>query len=118
MFRIWFFSGFFGSSFALRRTSRGPWNEGRSPEFGEEWIYVKDPGRQVRETDGLTQLEPSVDRMRSTARNCPPPLAQIGALGTPPALEPYPLVFCPPSLLRPLHERAFFCARRFWRKGR
>ncbi len=37
---------------------RGPWNEGRSTGFGEEWQYVADPYAQVLESDGLTQLEP------------------------------------------------------------
>ncbi len=46
------------SDHSLGGEARGPWNEGRSPEFDEEWLYVEDPGRQVRETDGLTQLEP------------------------------------------------------------
>lgn len=33
---------------------RGPWNEGASPEMGEEWRYVDDPVTYVRETEGLT----------------------------------------------------------------
>lgn len=32
---------------------RGPWNEGKSPEFGETWQYIKDPLKYVHETDGL-----------------------------------------------------------------
>ena len=36
---------------------RAPWNEGRSTGFGEEWQYVADPLAQVRETDGLTEVE-------------------------------------------------------------
>ena len=36
---------------------RGPWNEGRSTGFGEEWQYIADPHRQVIETDGLTKVE-------------------------------------------------------------
>jgi Mn-containing catalase len=31
----------------------GPWNEGKSPEFGEEWKYIQDPKTHVRETNGL-----------------------------------------------------------------
>jgi Mn-containing catalase len=31
----------------------GPWNEGTSPEFGEEWKYIQDPKKHVRETNGL-----------------------------------------------------------------
>ncbi len=32
---------------------RGDWNEGMSPELGEEWRYVSDPLQHVRETNGL-----------------------------------------------------------------
>lgn len=32
---------------------KGPWNEGKSPEFGEEWKYIDDPIEHVRQTDGL-----------------------------------------------------------------
>lgn len=32
---------------------RGPWNEGQSPEFLEEWRYIDDPVEHVRETMGL-----------------------------------------------------------------
>lgn len=32
---------------------KGPWNEGKSPEFGEEWRYIDDPIEHVRQTDGL-----------------------------------------------------------------
>lgn len=32
---------------------KGPWNEGKSPEFGEEWKYIEDPIEHVRQTDGL-----------------------------------------------------------------
>ena len=35
----------------------GPWSEGISPEFGEEWRYVEHPRAQVLETDGLTKLD-------------------------------------------------------------
>src|SRR5215204_3299238 len=31
----------------------GPWNEGQSPEFGEEWKYISDPKQRVKETNGL-----------------------------------------------------------------
>ncbi len=36
---------------------RGPWNEGRSTGFGEEWQYIADPRRHACETDGLTKVE-------------------------------------------------------------
>ncbi len=32
---------------------KGPWNEGTSPELGEEWEYISDPISYVQETDGL-----------------------------------------------------------------
>lgn len=46
------------SNHSMGDDARGPWNEGRSTGFDEEWIYVEDPQRQVMETDGLTRLEP------------------------------------------------------------
>lgn len=33
---------------------RGPWNDGQSPEFLEEWRYIDDPVQHVRDTMGLT----------------------------------------------------------------
>lgn len=38
--------------------ARGPWNEGESTELKEEWQYINNPGVQVRETDGLIDMEP------------------------------------------------------------
>lgn len=35
----------------------GPWNEGRSTHFGEDWQFIKDPIKHVRETDGLLKEE-------------------------------------------------------------
>ncbi|HEY0029878.1 MAG TPA: manganese catalase family protein [Bacteroidia bacterium] len=32
---------------------RGPWNQGVSPEFKEEWQYISNPLAHVRETNGL-----------------------------------------------------------------
>ena len=32
---------------------RGPWNEGQSPEFLEEWKYIDDPIQHVHDTMGL-----------------------------------------------------------------
>lgn len=37
---------------------RGPWNEGTSTQFQEEWQYVENPIEKVRETDGLREVEP------------------------------------------------------------
>lgn len=31
----------------------GPWNEGKSPELGEEWKYIDNPVQHVRDTNGL-----------------------------------------------------------------
>jgi Mn-containing catalase len=36
---------------------RGPWNEGISPELGEEWQYIDDPVKYVAETDELLNAE-------------------------------------------------------------
>ena len=38
--------------------ARGPWNEGESTGLGEQWQYIDDPLEHVRQTDGLTDLEP------------------------------------------------------------
>lgn len=32
---------------------KGPWNEGKSPELGEEWQLIANPLEYIRETDGL-----------------------------------------------------------------
>ncbi|MCD0486933.1 manganese catalase family protein [Pedobacter sp. MC2016-14] len=37
---------------------RGPWNEGLSTQFKEEWQFVENPIETVRETEGLSTLEP------------------------------------------------------------
>ena len=37
---------------------RGPWNEGASPELGEEWQYVQDPLSHVIQTNGLLDQQP------------------------------------------------------------
>jgi Mn-containing catalase len=37
---------------------RGPWNQGKSPEFGETWQYIKDPLSHVKETNGLLDRKP------------------------------------------------------------
>lgn len=36
---------------------KGPWNEGKSPEMGEEWQFVEDPLEHVQQTDGLLDEE-------------------------------------------------------------
>ena len=35
----------------------GPWCEGKSTQFGEEWQYVEHPRQQVLETEGLTEVK-------------------------------------------------------------
>jgi len=37
---------------------RGPWNEGKSTQLGETWQYIADPLPMVRESEGLSTLEP------------------------------------------------------------
>ena len=37
---------------------RGPWNEGISPKFQEDWKYIDDPIAHVRQTDGLVDEVP------------------------------------------------------------
>ncbi|MFO7721246.1 MAG: manganese catalase family protein, partial [Gillisia sp.] len=32
---------------------KGPWNEGKSPELGEEWQFIANPIEHVEQTDGL-----------------------------------------------------------------
>ncbi|HLP53647.1 MAG TPA: manganese catalase family protein [Fluviicola sp.] len=35
----------------------GPWNEGKSPELGEEWQFIEDPLQHVKDTNGLLEEE-------------------------------------------------------------
>lgn len=35
----------------------GPWNEGSSPEMGEEWQFIEDPHQHVLDTNGLLEDE-------------------------------------------------------------
>ena len=58
------------SNHSMGGDARGPWNEGTSTGFGEEWQYVEDPLAQVRRTDGLTDLKPSgTDRTEASVRS-------------------------------------------------
>jgi len=55
---------------------RGPWNEGTSSQLGEGWQYIADPLARVRETDGLTTLEPQgTDRTMDTVADADDMLA-------------------------------------------
>ncbi len=38
-------------------SSRGPWNEGKSPGLGESWEYIEDPVSHVLKTNGLLNEE-------------------------------------------------------------
>lgn len=47
----------------------GPWNEGKSPEMGEEWQFIEDPISHVTETDGLLNEEiEGTDRTEKTVQ--------------------------------------------------
>lgn len=48
---------------------KGPWNEGKSPEMGEEWQFVANPLEHVRETNGLLDEKAAgTDRTDSTVQ--------------------------------------------------
>lgn len=34
-------------------SSKGPWNEGKSPQLGESWVYIEDTVSHVMKTNGL-----------------------------------------------------------------
>ncbi len=38
--------------------ARGPWNEGQSSRFDEQWQYIENPKEHVTATKGLTEIEP------------------------------------------------------------
>lgn len=38
--------------------ARGPWNQGKSTQLQEEWQYIQDPLKRVRETSGMLNVEP------------------------------------------------------------
>ncbi|MDB5228941.1 MAG: manganese catalase family protein [Bacteroidota bacterium] len=47
----------------------GPWNEGESPEFGEEWQYIDDPISYIDDTNGLLQVVPEgTDRSEASVQ--------------------------------------------------
>ncbi|MBP6232253.1 MAG: manganese catalase family protein [Chitinophagaceae bacterium] len=48
---------------------KGSWNEGVSPELGEEWQVIEDPLQHVTETNGLLEEEPAgTDRKDKTVQ--------------------------------------------------
>ncbi len=40
---------------------RGPWNEGEMPGMGKDWEYIADPLTEVFQSEGLTDLEDSME---------------------------------------------------------
>jgi Mn-containing catalase len=51
-------------------SSRGPWNEGKSPILGETWEYIEDPVSHVLKTNGLLKEEvKGTDMTREKARD-------------------------------------------------
>jgi len=47
----------------------GPWNNGKSPEMGEEWQRIEDPCKHVLETDGLLKEKiEGTERTEKTVR--------------------------------------------------
>jgi Mn-containing catalase len=39
------------------KSFRGPWNEGVSPDLGENWDYIEDPKMHINQTNGLINRE-------------------------------------------------------------
>jgi Mn-containing catalase len=51
---------------------RGPWNQGQGPwGTGEEWIYIDEPIRHVRETGVCNNKRLSEPRSSEVKRNIP-----------------------------------------------
>jgi Mn-containing catalase len=47
----------------------GPWNEGKSPEMGEEWEVISDPVQHIADTNGLLDEKiTGTDRTEKTVR--------------------------------------------------
>lgn len=66
------------SNHSIGSEARGPWNEGVSSEFGEEWQYVENPYQQVLDTDGLTALEPKgTERTAASVRSADKKLSKV-----------------------------------------
>lgn len=38
--------------------ARGSWNQGKSTQLQEEWQYIEDPLKRIRETNGILNVEP------------------------------------------------------------
>ncbi|MGK7397653.1 MAG: manganese catalase family protein [Candidatus Cyclobacteriaceae bacterium M3_2C_046] len=49
-------------------SARGPWNQGKSTRFEEEWQYVEDPVQHVHESKGMEQHHHNGSRSMEQAR--------------------------------------------------
>lgn len=59
------------------KDARGPWNEGASTKLQEEWRYIDDPLGQVKESNGLLDLEPQgTERTEESVRKTDEELAK------------------------------------------
>ncbi len=57
------------SNHSVGDDARGPWNEGDSTGFGEQWNYIDDPLEHSCQTDGLTRMEcEGTDRTEASVR--------------------------------------------------
>ena len=57
--------------------ARGPWNQGKSTQLQEEWQYIADPLKYVRETNGLADAEPQgTNRTEESVEKADKKLAQ------------------------------------------
>jgi len=57
---------------------RGPWNQGSTTQLNESWQYIEDPLAMVRETEGLSTLEPKgTDRTDASVAEADETLAAV-----------------------------------------
>jgi Mn-containing catalase len=57
---------------------RGPWNEGKSTEFGETYQYIADPIKHVMETDALlNQKAQGTDRTEQSVQKLNKKISKI-----------------------------------------
>ncbi len=65
------------SNHSVGGESRGPWNEGTSTGFGEEWCYIENPREQVYESDGMTDMKTrGTERSETSVRQMDKQLAK------------------------------------------
>jgi Mn-containing catalase len=61
-------------------TVRGPWNEGVSSQLGEQWQFIENPLQTVKETEGLTKVEPTgTERTESSVKKADKALGKLRA---------------------------------------